>query len=89
VFDDELGMSRCPDHQPGYDFEIHLQEGIKPPLPRCPYHLSWDKLRIMEWLWGMEDVGMIRRSTTRCPTAAPVFFVPKKDGTKRPVIDYQ
>jgi hypothetical protein len=42
-----------------------------------------------EWLQGMEDVGRIRRSTTRCPTAAPVFFVPKKDGTKRPVIDYQ
>jgi hypothetical protein len=42
-----------------------------------------------EWLQGMEDVGMICQSMTRCPTAAPVFFVPKKDGTKRPVIDYQ
>jgi hypothetical protein len=42
-----------------------------------------------EWLQGMEDVGMICQSTTRCPTAAPVFFVPKKDSTKRLVIDYQ
>jgi hypothetical protein len=33
VFDEELGMSRCPKHRPGYDFEIHLQEGTKPPPP--------------------------------------------------------
>ena len=42
-----------------------------------------------EWLTGMEETGMIHRCTTCCPTAAPVFFVPKKDGTKRPVIDYR
>jgi deoxyuridine 5'-triphosphate nucleotidohydrolase len=90
VFNKELGMSRCPEHQLGYDFKIHLQEGAKPPPPSRPYHLSQDKSRIMkEWLQGMEDVGMICQSTTRCPTAAPVFFVPKKDSTKRPVIDYR
>jgi dUTP pyrophosphatase len=89
VFDEELGMSRCPEHQPGYDFEIHLKEGAKPPPPSRPYHLSCDKSRIMkEWLQGMEETGLICRSKTCSPTAAPVFFVPKKDGTRRPVINY-
>jgi len=37
----------------------------------------------------MLDMGMITQCTTRCPTAAPVFFVGKKDRSKRPVIDYQ
>ena len=41
-----------------------------------------------EWLTGMEETGMIHHCTTHCPTATPVFFVPKKDGTKCPVIDY-
>ena len=42
-----------------------------------------------EWLDGMVETGMISICTTRCPTAAPVFFIGKKDGTKRPVIDYR
>jgi hypothetical protein len=60
VFDEELGMSRCPEHLPGYDFKIHLQEGAKPLPPNQPYHLSCEELRIMrEWLQGMQDVSMI------------------------------
>lgn len=41
-----------------------------------------------EWLDGMLATSMISRCTTHCPTAAPVFFVRKKDRTKRPVVDY-
>jgi len=36
----------------------------------------------------MWDMGMITCCSYQCPTAAPVFFIRKKDGTKRPVIDY-
>jgi len=32
---------------------------------------------------------MISKCTTKCPTATPVFFVRKKDGTKQPVINYR
>src|SRR5258706_1698259 len=90
VFDADLAMSKCPEHRPTYDFEIHLQEGCKLPPSSRPYHLSRQENEIMkEWLDGMLDTGMISRCTTRCPTAAPVFFVGKKDGSKRPVIDYR
>ena len=41
-----------------------------------------------EWLDSMLATGMISHCTTHCPTAAPVFFVGKKDSTKCPVIDY-
>jgi hypothetical protein len=48
-----------------------------------PYHLSQKELVIMnQWLDEMLATKMIEPCTTHCPTAAPVFFVPKKDDTK-------
>jgi RNase H-like domain found in reverse transcriptase/Reverse transcriptase (RNA-dependent DNA polymerase) len=89
VFDEELAMSTCPPSQPGYNFEINLLPNAKLP-PHRLYHLSREESRIIkEWLDGMEEMGMISKCTTHCPMAAPVFFVRKKDGTKRPVIDYR
>jgi hypothetical protein len=41
------------------------------------------------WIDEILAAKMFEPCTTHCPTAAPVFFVPKKDGTKRLVIDYQ
>jgi dUTP pyrophosphatase len=90
IFDADLTMSACPPTHPSYNFEIHLQENAKLPLPHCPYHLSQaENATMKEWLDGMLETGMISRCTTKCPMAAPVFFVGKKDGTKQPVIDYQ
>ena len=90
VFDADLAMSKCPPHRPGYDFELNLVENAKLPPPAKPYHLSQSEGHILkEWIQGMLDTGMITRCTTCCPTAAPVFFVGKKDGSKRPVIDYR
>jgi dUTP pyrophosphatase len=89
VFDEDLAMSKCPPSQLGYDFKIILQEGTKLPPPHRPYHLSREESRIIwEWIDGMEATRMISKCTTHCPTVALVFFVAKKDGTKRPVIDY-
>jgi len=90
VFDADLAMSKCPPHRPGYDFELNLVENAKLPPPAKPYHLSQSEGRILkEWIQGMLDTGMITQCTTRCPTAAPVFFVGKKDRSKRLVIDYR
>jgi dUTPase/Reverse transcriptase (RNA-dependent DNA polymerase) len=90
VFDEDLAMSKCPPSRLGYNFEIILQEGTKLPPPHRPYHLSREETKIIrEWIEGMESTRMISKCTTHCPMAAPVFFVAKKDRTKRPVIDYQ
>jgi len=90
VFDVDLAMSKCPPHCLGYDFELNLVENAKLPPPAKLYYLSQAKNRILkEWLHSMLKTGMITRCTTCCPMAAPVFFVGKKDSTKRPVINYQ
>jgi len=90
VFDADLAMSKCPLTRPGYDFELNLVDNTKLPPPAKPYHLSQAKNKILkEWLQGMLETSMITKCTTRCPTAAPVFFVGKKDRTKQPVIDYR
>jgi hypothetical protein len=83
VFDADLAMSACPPTRPGYNFKIHLQENAKLLPPHHPYHLSQaENATMKEWLDGMLETGMISQCTTKCPTAAPVFFVGKKDGTK-------
>jgi hypothetical protein len=60
VFDADLTMSACPPMCPGYNFEIHLQENTKLPLPHHPYHLSQAKnVTMKEWLDGMLKTRMI------------------------------
>ena len=83
-------MSEVPESRPGYNFEIHLQEGTKLPPPRQPYHVSQKECEVLkEWLDSMVEARIALKCDTCTPTAAPVFFVPKKDGMKRPVINYQ
>ena len=90
LFDSEKLMSEVPESCPSYNFKIHLQEGTKLPPPGHPYHVSQKEQEVLkEWLDGMVEVRIASKCDTCTPTAAPVFFVPKKDGTKRPVIDYQ
>jgi len=60
VFNADYSMSKCPEQRPGYDFEIHLKEAVKIPLPAKPYHLSQAENQILkEWLQGMRETGMI------------------------------
>ena len=90
IFDSDLAMSTLPPSRPGYDFEITLVENAKLPPPAKPYHISHAEKGILkDWATRMNDAGLISKCTTKCPTAAPVFFVGKKDGSKRPVIDYR
>jgi hypothetical protein len=90
VFDESQVTKHCPLSQGKYNFEINLEPNITLPHPMQPYHLSQKELVTMnQWLNEMLAANMIKPCTMHCPTAAPVFFVPKKDGTKRPVIDYR
>jgi len=90
VFDSDLAMSKCPSSRGSYDFDPVILEGAKLPPPSRPYHLSRQEEEIMkEWLEGMIEAGMITKCSNQCPTAAPLMFVGKKDGSKRPVIDYR
>jgi hypothetical protein len=83
IFDEDLAMSKCPPSCPTYDFKINLEENVKLPPPARPYHLSRQEGEILhEWIKGMEETGMISKCTSHCPTATPVFFVGKKDGSK-------
>ena len=90
VFNTKYSMSKCPEHWLGYNFKINLKENSKLPPPTKPYHLSQGENCILkEWLQGMLDTGMITWCSYQCPTAAPVFFIGKKDGMKCLVINYQ
>jgi dUTP pyrophosphatase len=90
VFDSDLCSSKLAPRRPGYDFEINLVPGSKLPPPACLYHLSREETRILDdWINGMLATRMISKCDVKTPLAAPVFFVKKKDGNKRPCIDYQ
>jgi len=90
VFDSDLVMSKCPPSRGLYDFDPLILEGAKLPSPSRPYHLSQQEEEIMkEWLTGMIEAGMVTKCSNRCPTAAPLMFVRKKDSSKRLVIDYR
>jgi hypothetical protein len=85
VFSEE-GANMLPPHRP-YDCAIEIEEGKSPPFGRI-YNLSEKELLALNnYLKDNLDKGFIRSS--RSPAAAPIFFVKKKDGSLRPVVDYR
>ena len=82
---DKGKAERLPAHKP-HDLGIDL-EGPIPPAGRL-YQMSSDELRILkEFVDENLAKGYIRQS--KAPTGAPVFFVKKKDGSLRMVVDYR
>ena len=77
---------KLPPHR-SYDCPIDLIEGQQPPFGPI-YNLSEPELQALK-LYIDENLqkGFIRPSKSSC--AAPVFFVPKKSGELRPVVDYR
>jgi hypothetical protein len=73
-----------------WNFKINFIEGWEDKLPKPArrYRLSADEQKLeQETIKELLAAGMIRPSTS--PIAAPCFFVPKKDGTKRHVVDWR
>ncbi|CEH14709.1 retrotransposon nucleocapsid protein [Ceraceosorus bombacis] len=78
--------SQLPPHQP-FDHKIELEPGKQPPFGPL-YPLSARELQeLCEYLDTMLANGFIRRSNS--PAAAPILFVPKKDGSMRLCVDYR
>ena len=68
-------------------YEIHIEEGAKPPS-RSPYHIGLAKHDEMEeQLRDLLAQGFIRPSAS--PYGSPILFVPKKDGRWCMCIDYR
>ena len=82
----KANASSLPDHRP-YDCLIDLKPGKEPPWGPI-YNLSPSELKALrEYIDEHLANGFIRHS--RSPTGAPIFFVKKKDGSLRLVVDYR
>eukprot|EP00820_Chromera_velia_P030695 Cvel_13306.t1-p1 / transcript=Cvel_13306.t1 / gene=Cvel_13306 / organism=Chromera_velia_CCMP2878 / gene_product=Transposon Ty3-I Gag-Pol polyprotein, putative / transcript_product=Transposon Ty3-I Gag-Pol polyprotein, putative / location=Cvel_scaffold903:15600-16100(-) / protein_length=167 / sequence_SO=supercontig / SO=protein_coding / is_pseudo=false len=85
LFPDEI--PKLPPRRGDLDFKIELELGVQPPA-KPPYRLSYAELEEMKkQLKDYVDRGFIRLLTSLF--GAPAFFVKKKDGTFRMVIDYR
>lgn len=78
---------RMPLRKP-YDHAIELVDGASLPKPAKLYPMNLQERNTLdEWIEAELAKGYIRPS--KSPTAAPVFFVKKKEGTLRLVQDYR
>ncbi|CCO33217.1 Retrotransposable element Tf2 155 kDa protein type 1 [Rhizoctonia solani AG-1 IB] len=78
-------FNKLPPHR-SYDIEIELnKEG---PLNSPLYSMTnAESVTLKQWLEDELRAGKIRPS--KSPISSPVMFVPKKDGTRRLVVDYR
>ena len=83
---DKVKASTLPVHR-RYDCPIDLQPGKEPPWGPI-YNLSPSELEVLRtYIDENLTNGFIRHS--KSPTGAPIFFVKKKDGSLRLVVDYR
>ncbi len=78
---EQLGVTHCAKHH------IKLKPGSNP-VHRNAYQLPQSQRQLVEELIkDMLDQGVIQGSNS--PWNSPLFLMPKKDGTLRPVIDFR
>jgi hypothetical protein len=83
----DKGVDSLPPKR-SFDLEIKLKDPDQLPPFLKIYRLSQsEELLLKAWIDENLQKGLIRPS--KSPVAAPIFFVPKKDGSKRPCIDYR
>ncbi|CCO34728.1 Retrotransposable element Tf2 155 kDa protein type 1 [Rhizoctonia solani AG-1 IB] len=84
VFGEEE-FNKLPPHR-AYDIEIELTE--EGPLNSPLYSMTdAESVTLKQWLEDELKAGKIRPS--KSPISSPVMFVPKKDGSRRLVVDYR
>ena len=90
MFEEDVFETRTQPRPPPmreFDVSIAEKEGSTPPArrpyPVAPHHQPELDRQIKTLL----EAGIIRRSFS--PYSSPVLFTPKKDGTKRMVVDYR
>jgi hypothetical protein len=84
VFDKAEGEA-LPPHRP-WDCKIKLAQEAELRSTKL-YNMSQRELDILKpYIEEQVKKGYIAKSES--PIAVPMFFVPKKDGTSRPVVDY-
>jgi hypothetical protein len=85
VFDNVVADCLLP-HRP-YDHKVPLKDGFEPPFGPL-YSLSRPELEALKAFFEENlEKGFIRQSSS--PTAAPILFVKKGDGSLRLVTDYR
>jgi hypothetical protein len=78
---------RLPRHDKQFEVKINLKPGFEPPTVK-QFHKSPAELKIEdEFVEEFSEAGYIRPGSGKA--SARDMFVPKKDGTKRMVIDYR
>lgn len=83
---DKRRSERLPGHRP-YDLAIEIEGEVPPPVGKL-YQMSAGELRALkEFIDDNLAKGYIRPS--KAPCGAPVFFVKKKDGSLRLVVDFR
>ncbi|CCO37539.1 Retrotransposable element Tf2 155 kDa protein type 2 [Rhizoctonia solani AG-1 IB] len=84
VFGEEE-FNKLPPHR-SYDIEIELTE--EGPLNSPLYSMTdAESVTLKQWLEDKLKAGKIHPS--KSPISSPVMFVPKKDGSRRLVVDYR
>ena len=93
----EYSQFSCVFHEPlqevlpperPFDLEINLKNSDQLP-PYLPiYRLSLPEQKALKE-WIEENLAKTFIRPSKSPAAAPIFFVPKKDGSLRPCIDYR
>ncbi|KAG1463471.1 hypothetical protein G6F56_005276 [Rhizopus delemar] len=72
----------------GFEHHVVLKPGATP-VRSVPFRLTWEENDFLEKeLNNMLELGIIRPSKTGV-YSSPCFFVKKKDGTRRMVLDYR
>src|SRR5271163_1317548 len=71
-----------------WEFQINLEEGVTLPPPAKIYPMTdREKEALWDWIQEMEEKGHVSPSTSS--VASPCFFVKKKDGSLRLVVDWR
>ena len=90
VFDGEKAVTTLPNLCEHDDFGIDLDPAKPFPKPSRPYHMNQEeRAECRKVLDEMLKARWAEPADANCPMVAPMFFVWKKDGSHRPVINYR